>query len=450
MAGEMLIYAAIEESAGAVGDGGSIDATSDPSVVTQEPSDVSIATSASPDDATWRADNEQDVDVIAVVNHNWPREIGTRWRAWLNGVDGSYSPGIYKKLAVAVPTITADSSNTSGGFANVDVNPWTGTFGSPMHGSAAGTYWALLEFASPGGLCGDSDTGSPTQAFVVVGSWATTPTPTVRTVTVELWEGGSFVRKILDAVPYSQGCFAVAYWDASELFDPTGANQPQVRIEFDDMDAAIYSVAWVQGLPSLDASYDSGWVEIDSLAAPPSWGQVSPEAVAGEPVKNEFMLLASTVAAADAGYATVSCLCPLRTLDDPQVGVLTAGKGWRPSSNFTGLTLGVADASKKSRTLGGQDIIAARDRRRVATWTLEGVSREDFVQLFHRIDWRKGSTGAFLVAFFPEDSVLRPTTTFWVTLDTQTSQPWTPYTGTDGSDSVPLLFTRQFAVEEKL
>lgn len=441
----------------------------------QEPSSVSIASAALPVNATFQVFGyvAAPVDFVSIVNHNLDRARGSYWRAWIYSQNEVYDSGSlwFRGLQQLYPTGIdgAASVNLTGTYSDVDDSPYLAASEADYLGAtAAGAWQARLTF------------DTPTQALSTVGNDHTFVLRVDSIIgsngrlTVRLYDGGTFKATLLDnEYVGSNGQDSlgrrvlVLPWSTSQLGTADGSGV-QIQIEADD-GVMVQSVLWVAGTdPESEfagvvvGSRDTGWIPVSASDSDPNFGGLPPELVAGvgfQQTDKHVLSTQWTVPASSSATAPPRvCVALLSAAADdrlPYVGVVAAGTMWRPSEqskNFNSFSLAVEDESKVAPTWGGQTLPSARARRRVATFTLPRTVRSEFAQLIERIDVRKGSIGAFLVSFYPDDPYLDSMTTFWCTLDKESMGAFvlSPLSGDTSEDTVPFRFDRSYTVREKL
>lgn len=434
----------------------------------QEPSNVTIPGNNLPYECTmWGAATKiGNINAIGLVNHTLDRYRGSYFSVvsllTVPTLAGALTPVHWKNY---YPTSLDASSNLTGTYTAIDDSPFSNAGESDyVTNAGAGAWSARFGFATPSSPALSATAVANDQLFTIrIGEGAASSD----TVTVKLYENNVLLATLADAIQFGDndplGRKVLSFpWSSSLLSTADGSNV-QVQIESADS-VVLYSVVWTCA-PAIesfgdDRAYYSGWVQIPGFDSSTSLGGLDPELVGEEPVKTDLFLFDRTLdfTTSPDGFSPlvgVSFAQASNTDEPVSLGVLLAGTVFRPERNFTTLSLGVHDESKKQRTLGGQDIISSRNRRRYATFTIPLVKRSQFAQLFERIDFRKGSTGAFLVSFFPEDDLddVKRLTTFYATLTQEADQPWVisgvKIGGTD-EDTVPFRFEKTYSIEEKL
>jgi hypothetical protein len=442
----------------------------------QEPSSYSTAASNLPSASTFlvqsRAVLEQ-VNFVAIVNHNLDKQKGSYWRVWADSKAPSSSNAIVGTQEL-YPTSRDASSNLTGTYSAIDDNPFLSasesdyiTFGASSYGTfgfgtptddpaqQAGNEHAIVLRGNATGL----------KVTVIPGGVGTT---TVLCDGETIGDEDPLARRVL-ILPFGTG-----------ILDPD-LSTFQVKVEADN-GSRIYSLMWSHGYYATGTmpQFDSGWMLIagesstTQLVAPSPWlnkyekqqtdicyidadGVIHKTIGAtGQGFAEYGTWIAAPDVVGDAAYVYVSFLNAATDDRLNRLGVLAAGQFYQVPAerNFTGLSFGIEDASKKVMTFGGQELPSNRHRRRKATFTLPRVTRLDMAALAERIDIAKGVTGAFLVAFYPEDDAafLSDLMTFWCTQDEAMQGAWvhSPMSVVNDEDSAPFRFDRTYSVKEKI
>lgn len=423
--------------------------------VDERPAKVTLPPGMTPIESTYLALDITPgvVDWVGVINHNLDRRRGSLWRCWACDRD-TFTSDLFVGMQQLYPTSLDASSNAAGNHASVDDDPWAAASESDyLTASAAGAWWARLGFATPAAAL--SSVGND-HAIVLRVKNVSAPAAAA-TLTVKLYEADALKATLATQELASTGSnkfqerIIICRFDTADLTTASGANV-QVQVEGSSEDLRVYSVLWVAGLSA--GAGDSGWLAVESPPASSSFGSVSAAEVAEEPTQNDFHVFSSPVDLSAAEYPMVAAAVINGTIDSSPVnslGVLAAGKLWQPSRNPL-VTVGVSDPSTKERTQGGQDVGANRRRRRVGTIALEDVARADMLELYERIDWRKGRLGKFFVCLFPTDTYAKRITGFWATLgESETPGLWEPYNALDDQDGSSVIrWRRTYSVEETL
>lgn len=461
MAGEMAICGipnALEGGNSAIGQGSGV-AVAGGSHADQEPSSVSIATSRSPEYATFQTvcPRSTPLDFIAMVNHNLDRARGSHYRAIAAQATSSSPSLTARHLQVLAPKFSGALNSTTGagtGSPTADDPPWTDEYEvNGLYGTLHGTFETPAKTLS---------LNPNSQAFVVRAiSFAEPPLPSA--ITVKVLESSAEKATLTTALPIDvydtlgRKLF-IFPWSATILAASSGANV-EILIETANSDSTIVvGCAWVAGFDPGNDAYDSGWVEIEE-PSDVNFGSLPPSiGAASEPQAAELHLFSSTFTPYldSFGYSGVAMVSLIDAgLDNrlPRIGVLVSGTAWRPRSdkNFVGLSFGVEDLSTVVATGGGQRLGRSRRRLRKVGFTLPRLTRSELAQLFQRIDWTKGTLGAFLIALYPEDPYLKNLSTIWVTLAQGESQPFTLSATSveNDEDTVPFRFDKSYSCLEK-
>lgn len=459
MAGEMVIAAIpniLDGGSSMIGQGTGVGVAGG-SHNDQEPSSYSLATDALPNYATFqtKASRDESVGYVAIVGHNLDRARGSYWRALtLNSATAPADTSTY--LQLLYPTaLEASSAGLNGTFSSVDDSP----FASSVDFIGDNFDWhARFSFATPSSA---PTTTADGQAFVL--RFGPVASALSARATVKLYEGGVEKATLLDNVALCgtdgdtlNRIVVVLPWSASLLSSADGSGV-EIRID-GTSDIVCYSVLWVACFDPGNGAVDSGWIALSDPATPASFGGTSPHVAGLQPQQTEYYALPATFDSMGGAYRPLVVVSMLSGANDdrlPRLGVLAAGTAWSPpeGKNFTALSLQVNDLSKKTSTLGGQQLPSARNRQRIMTFTLPRLTRSEAQQLVTRIDWNKGTVGAFLVVLYPDDPTLKPLTTLWCTLDEGAPSPLvlSPVTvGGTSEDTVPFRFDKTYTVKEKL
>lgn len=393
------------------------------------------------------------VDWIGIINHNLDRRRGSLWRCWACDRD-TFTSDIFVGMQQLYPTSLDASSNAAGTYTAVDDDPWAAASESDyLTATAAGAWWARLGFATPSAAL--STVGND-HAIVIRCKNVSAPAAAA-TLTVKLYEADSLVATLATKTIAAsssnkfQERIVICRFDTSDLTTASGANV-QIQVEGSTESLRVYSVLWVAGLSA--GAGDSGWLAVDAPPESSAFGGVSAGEVADEPTQNEFHTFSAAVDLSAAEYPMVAAALINGTIDSSPVnklGVLAAGKLWQPTVNAASVTLAVQDASTKGKTLGGQDYGSNRRRRRVASVAFDNLTRSQMLELFERIDWRKGRLGPFFLCLFPNDAYAKRISGFWATLgESEQGGVWEAYTALDGDDATAVRWRRTYTFEECL
>jgi hypothetical protein len=240
---------------------------------------------------------------------------------------------------------------------------------------------------------------------------------------IDLYQNG-VLKQALDSLLISStlGQVIVAPWDASVL---TGSANVQCRIRgvSNGTDCIeVGAVRWYRDVAG-NPAYDSGWQpfpvsSVDLIAEEADlgsfWGGTNAATVGYEPTRNMVV---------DLG-ANLSPLCNFFRLDfrfGPDISYFDAGVGiftpaFSPKKvNFVG-SFSVIDESPIETTDGGQTYGAILPRRRAYDVAFTSLDHAEALTLFDRLDWRKGTSSPVLIRMFPDELILQPHTTAWVTI----------------------------------
>lgn len=443
----------------------------------QEPSSYSVATSNLPSASTFLVQSRavlESINFVAIVNHNIDKAKGSYWRVWADTKAPSSANAIVGTQEL-YPTSRDASANLTGTYSAIDDNPFLSASESDYITFGASSY-GTFGFGTP---TDDPSTAKNDHAIVLRGN------ATGLKVTVIPGGGGTTTvlctgETIGDQDPTARRVLILPF-DTS-ILDPD-LSTFQVKIEADN-GSRVYALMWAHGYYASGTTpqFDSGWMPFTGeqattqLTAPSPWlnkyekqqtdicyigadaairNTYGPIAT-GQGFAEYTTYIAAPDVIGDAPYVYVSFLNAATDDRLNRLGVLAAGSFYQVPSdrNFTGLSFGIDDASKKTVTFGGQELPSNRNRRRKATFTLPRVPRMDMAALAERIDIAKGVTGAFLVAFYPEDdaSLLSDLFTFWCTQDESAPGGWvlSPMSVVDEEDSAPFRFDRTYTIKEKI
>ena len=431
----------LANGSGFVGDGGD---TTTPAndLGREEPSQLTLApTSPNPFNAIWCGVTSQygtSCDAVAAINHNWGRRSGARWRVWTTtGTPLAFVTGDF--LEQIAPDSIDGSANATGAVTTVDDDPWLPGSDYITPTVTTDPMTVLLGFPTPSHAL---VAGTDMEAFVV---YARIPVSLGSgTVTLKLYESGvakaTLATVTLDNASGTATQIVVGYWNKSQLSTASGANA-QLQIETTG-NVRIYAAQWVASSGSIAAAYDSGWIQVKQEGA--ALGNTYPSFVGVEPMKSEIHYLPSTKTNVE--KVLVAALNPDINVAQSQLGCLVAGMKWQPEYSFRpGGLLQVIDPSTLGETLGGQDYGSNQRRRRQATVLTPVLWSDEMAMVMDRIDWRKGTRGAFFVSLFPENAN--------ADLDRLTSW-WSTLASIDGFSPIIVngrtAWSRQFTFREKL
>lgn len=417
----------------------------------ERPALVTLISTMTPRSSTFAATggNRGSIDWVGIVNHNLDRRRGSLWRSWVR----SFTAGAYATedlLEHLYPTGSSDVANSSGSHTDVDDDPWA-TSADYVTAAAAGSWTRQFTFDTPAAALSAVGNDHAVIARAAVGT-----IPGNGTLTVKLYEAGVYKKTLIDAQQVGDydalaRRIFIGKFSTSDLGTASGADV-ELRVEAGNA-VRLYSLLWVAGLSA--GSNDSGFLDVDDPPASSSFGGIDAGLVGEEPTQNDFWTLASQVTFAASEIPKLSVAFVNGTNESSPVnklGVLAAGKAWQPTINAETATLGVQDASTKGKTLGGQDYGSNRRRRRVASVTFNDLTREQMLELFERIDWRKGRLGPFFVCLFPNDTYAKRISGFWATLgESEQGGVWEAYNASDGNDpGSAIRWRRAYTFEEKL
>lgn len=240
---------------------------------------------------------------------------------------------------------------------------------------------------------------------------------------VDLYENGVLKRSLESvSITSTVGQVVIARWDASIL---SGSSNVQCRIRgiSNGVDTIeIGAARWYQDVAGSPA-YDSGWQpfpasSVDAIAAEEDlgsfWGGTNAATVGYEPTRNLIVDLGPNLSPLLNVFRLDFRFGPGITYFNAGVGILTPT--FSPSEvNFVG-SFSVIDESPIETTDGGQIYGAILPRRRVYDVAFSSLKHAEGISLFDRLDWRKGKGSPVLIRLFPDEPLLQPHTTAWVTI----------------------------------
>lgn len=345
-----------------------------------------------------------DVNAMSLINHNLSRDAKVRFVLSDFNIDEPIS---------LAPTSLESSTNFTGGFADVDDNPFAPD-GNNMTTSTPGVAsQARFGFDTP---ADPPTTGADNQAFValVTGSGSGSGL-----VDLELYEAGGLVATLVNDQTVVAGAdsLLVGYWNASSLGTSSGADV-ELRINNHTPGASfgltIKAVRWIEDPSDVASlSYDSGWLDAVSDPVDTLWGDTAPSTAGRAPVQNFVHVLPSTI---DAERGFFYIRDPENSDGYLQAGVLVVGPCFQPTLNRAyGPLVNVEDLSVKKKTHGGQTFGVSRPRLRKVYFPHAALSAAEAHSLFDRLYWRRGILRPVLVSLFPGDATEGGNTTVWAT-----------------------------------
>lgn len=341
-------------------------------------------------------------DALAAINHNFTEGVATyRWICDVNGLPP------YSNIA---PTSNQLQTNITGNVTDIDEDTYApdGVFQPATALGAATTL--RVRFPTPGH---NLTAGANIQTFRVLGKLKTGETAP-RTVTLSLYQAGVLKATLSSAsiTVVNTNVIFHGFWNASSLTSLAGVS---VECQVDCTGAfSVDAIDWVQDAPLFSWPADTGWLTVPSFNDISLWNSSSP--TSARPTKNLYYLPVPSVQ-----QNAVQLL--VRDLLNPdgfvQFGVGIVGPAFFPSKvNFAkGPLVSVRDPSPRAFTLGGQEYGSRQRARRVMPVSFPQLLEAEGWSLFDRLDWLKGTKGAFLAVRYPDDQTAQRHTALWCTLE---------------------------------
>lgn len=416
---------------------------------TEEPSELSRLASLDPQHTQWSFDTSGvalTIDGIGVVNHNIAGDGQIRFMANTNG-------GSVISPSIARPNSITPVDNVTGAYTDIDEDIYTpdGSVLSPTNTALIMSVY--VDFETPTATLKGGD---DLLCFVIVakrvytGAGATSPT-TIPKLTCYLQEGGSAIRNMgTRAISSTSNQIFIFPFSKSELGTATGAAiQAGIFVSpGTSASGASHGVVDTVALyyeRTVVSGFDSGWLtipadEYPSPIRPVQHIQYIPD-TPWENVLGYNVLIRSDQAIHDPLSTNMGGEIPVGVIPkNPdqfvQVGVAPAGIGIYPANDaqFVGipptrLLIQEVRADGWAGQTYGYDAW-----KRIETDVIELlVTRVELLSLQDQLPWRRGYSGAFLVAINPSDPLAEQTfTSFWCTLLEMSAPTWAgTISGTD-------------------